>query len=68
MISEFEDERPRTPKGEALKRERGMKKRLAAALRIKDERRFVQVLKDDFGITASDPRLADLLKVWREQQ
>jgi hypothetical protein len=68
MISEFEDERPRTPKAEVRRREREAQNKLISLLKAKDERTLIDLLTHDFGITPSDPRFAEILKIWRERR
>ncbi|HXZ39702.1 MAG TPA: hypothetical protein VEG68_03100 [Terriglobales bacterium] len=62
----FEIAKPRTPRGEARRREQELMNRLAKLMEIDDEQTFEEGLQSDFGITPDDPRYEEIKRVWRD--
>ena len=60
--------KPRTSRGGALFREKELMKKLGKLLEAKDERTFMQGLKEDFGITKGHENYDAMLTIWREQK
>jgi hypothetical protein len=54
--SAFEEAKPRTPKGEARKRERKIMDAMADLLDLDDEETYKRVLAEKFGIKPGNPR------------
>jgi alpha-D-ribose 1-methylphosphonate 5-triphosphate diphosphatase PhnM len=64
----FQVAKPRTPKGEARKREQELMEKLAKLMEIDDEQTFEEGLQADFGIRRDDPRFEQIKRVWRGGQ
>ncbi|MGO9434990.1 MAG: hypothetical protein ACLP00_11975 [Terracidiphilus sp.] len=66
--SAFEEAKPRTPKGEARKRERKMMDAMADLADLDDEETYKRVLAEKFGIKPGNPKYQRAMATWAEIQ
>lgn len=66
--SAFHEGKPRTPRGEARRREMQMMKDIQRLNTVRDEQEFKESLEKIFGITPGHPRYDKTLTIWRELQ
>jgi hypothetical protein len=62
----FDVAKPRTPKGAARLRERIALNAIRNLTEIEDEEKFKDILINDYGIKAGQPRYEAALSAWRE--
>jgi hypothetical protein len=64
--SAFDEAKPRTPKGEAHKREKKIMDAMADLLELDDEEAYKRVLAEKFGIKPGNPRYQPAMATWAE--
>ena len=64
--SAFQEAKPRTPKGEARKREQKIMDATADLADLDDEETYKLVLAEKFGIKPGNPRYQQALATWAE--
>jgi hypothetical protein len=68
MAEKFEEQRPRTPRGEVLHRERLNQQSVAQLMEIEVEHIFVEKLEQKFGLKPGQPQFEKALEVWRSRR
>ena len=64
--SAFQEAKPRTPKGEARKRERKIMDAMADLLDLDDEETYKRILAEKFEIKPGNPRYQQAMATWAE--
>jgi hypothetical protein len=64
--SAFQEAKPRTPKGEARKREQKIMDAMSDLLDLDDEETFKRELSERFGIKPGNPRYQQAMATWAE--
>ena len=64
--SSFNEATPRTPRGEARRREIEASKAIEELLHLEDEDAFKQRLREHYGIVSDDPKYDPIIAIWRE--
>ena len=65
-LSAFHEAKPRTPKGEARKREAKIMEAMSDLLDLDDEETFKRELSERFGIKPGNPRYQQAMATWAE--
>jgi len=68
LFSIMDEGKVRTPRAEAARREKLLMKKLHELSEIRDEETFRETLEKDFGITPTDKRFKELIKIWNDLQ
>jgi len=66
--SAFNEAKPRTPKGEARRREINAARAVEDLLHTENEYDFKQRLAEHYGIGPNDPKYRQIIAIWREYQ
>jgi hypothetical protein len=66
--SSFDEARPRTPRGEARRRELQAMRDIEKLSDIRDEEEYKLSLAELYGIVAGHPRYEKAMVIWRELQ
>jgi hypothetical protein len=67
-ISAFHEAKPRTPKGEARKREAEAMRKMDELADLGDEAEYKSLLEELFGIKPGHPRYQNAMATWAEIQ
>ena len=67
-ISAFQEAKPRTPQGEARKREAETMRTMADLADLEDEEEYKSALEELFGIKPGHPRYKKAMATWAEIQ
>jgi hypothetical protein len=67
-LDEYSESGPKSPRSEALSRERETVRQMRELFAIKDEKTLKEALQRDHGIEENHPRFKLILKTWRELQ
>ncbi len=66
--SDFNEARPRTPKGEARQREIKAKRAIRDLSNLEDEGEYKRILAEKYGIIPGRPRYEKAIAAWKEVQ
>jgi hypothetical protein len=66
--SDFNEAKPRTPKGEARQREIKAMKAMEELSNLGDEGEYRRVLAEEYGIVPGHPKYEKAMATWREIQ
>ena len=67
-MDEYSKSGPKTPRSNAISREREIARQMKELLALKDEQTLRDSLIADHGINEDHPRFKMILKTWRELQ
>jgi hypothetical protein len=67
-MTTFDEAKPRTGASAARKRANQTSRSVEKLSDKRNEEEFIEGLEKDFGITAKDPRYANILATWKAQR
>lgn len=64
----FSEAKPRTPRGEARRREINAARAVEDLLHLEDEDELRKSLAEDYGIAPGNPKYDQIISIWRKYQ